>query len=1132
MNDSLARYLFLPWVRRGLATRNMEPSTYTTHRASLTVSLQINQKSSERIQKPVELYGPGDITGFSSRAVVRTDPKPNIGDFEPNYFPLIEFADADFPWRYTPLSVAEGQPRLQPWICLIVLRAEDAANAGKREFKPHVPAGNQRSGNQQSASARGQDPSKRLPPAIEVLDPKNSLPDLSQSWAWAHVQVTAGDDDPGSLQEIVRDEPERVVSRLLCPRRLAPGVLYHAFVVPTFESGRLAGLGEDLAAAEIDDPAWDGSQDKEVKLPYYFDWQFRTGLRGDFEYLVRLLEPRELDETYDVGQRDMDCADPGYELPGVERTGQPEGDPKRHVVALEGALKKVGAEPDPRLDAENGLGNFQDELTKLLNRPEEQLETGQERYLIVPPIYGRWHAAQRRLPGAEDRAWLDELNLDPRYRAIAGFGTLVVQDKQEELMAEAWRQIGAVNEANELLRQAQLGRAASERMHRRHLSRLPGADLIRLAGPVHARILIDDPKRNGQGGRITVRHLLQANGSRIPSAVLDPAFRRIARPRGPRRWRQRPDAVPDRPDILDRLNEGEVAAAGPLSSPDGAPGVGDVSEGQRPPWAKGLIWKLLKYLHWILLFLILVLYLAIALLAAFGISLSPTHPIVVAVGVLFALLSLIARRLITPGLVADGVREEEITPERVRSAPGRPDFVFEDIPGSDFSLGSTGGQDNDAARAFRQFASVVQGFLNPTNVQETEKLPIDLGQVRATLLDALDPRKTIPARMKGRLRIAGALRGQDGLEPIMAAPEFHQPMYEPLRDRSQELLLPGVGNIPQNTIAVLETNQRFIKAYMVGLNHEMARELLWREYPTDQRGSYFRQFWDVSRFVPPASMQSDLAKIAKQERADLWDMLSPKQKKAEMDPRLRENLKDIKPIHTWRDASLDGNSARQPDLQEKLVLLIRGDLLKKHPTTLIYAARAKWDDDKATRWPIFGQGEENKKDPVLGGTLPPDITFLGFALTGTEARGSPVPPDPSGEDEAGGSPVPADPNGDNLGWFFVIEERISETRFGMDAEPADPTQHSFDKWDDLSWADLPVSDGPEIEVPGLHPSGYVNIAMDPPAEPPAANNPEIHTWDSDAATIARITVQKPVRVAVHADDMLPEPSSEGQTAPS
>ena len=26
----------------------------------------------------------------------------------------------------------------------------------------------------------------------------------------------------------------------------------------------------------------------------------------------------------------------------------------------------------------------------------------------------------------------------------------------------------------------------------------------------------------------------------------------------------------------------------------------------------------------------------------------------------------------------------------------------------------------------------------------------------------------------------------------------------------------------------------------------MSSELLWREYPTDQRGTFFRQFWDTS----------------------------------------------------------------------------------------------------------------------------------------------------------------------------------------------------------------------------------------------------------------------------------------------
>jgi len=63
---------------------------------------------------------------------------------------------------------------------------------------------------------------------------------------------------------------------------------------------------------------------------------------------------------------------------------------------------------------------------------------------------------------------------------------------------------------------------------------------------------------------------------------------------------------------------------------------------------------------------------------------------------------------------------------------------------------------------------------------------------------------------------------------------------------SQDYILPGLENVPQNTVGLLQTNRRFIEAYMVGLNHEMASELLWREFPTDHRGSYFRSFWDTT----------------------------------------------------------------------------------------------------------------------------------------------------------------------------------------------------------------------------------------------------------------------------------------------
>ena len=62
-------------------------------------------------------------------------------------------------------------------------------------------------------------------------------------------------------------------------------------------------------------------------------------------------------------------------------------------------------------------------------------------------------------------------------------------------------------------------------------------------------------------------------------------------------------------------------------------------------------------------------------------------------------------------------------------------------------------------------------------------------------------------------------------------------MYESLRDLSPELLLPGVGTIDLDTVTLLNSNPRFIEAYMVGLNHELASELLWREFPSDTRAS-------------------------------------------------------------------------------------------------------------------------------------------------------------------------------------------------------------------------------------------------------------------------------------------------------
>ena len=95
-----------------------------------------------------------------------------------------------------------------------------------------------------------------------------------------------------------------------------------------------------------------------------------------------------------------------------------------------------------------------------------------------------------------------------------------------------------------------------------------------------------------------------------------------------------------------------------------------------------------------------------------------------------------------------------------------------------------------------------------------------------------------------------------GTETVMMAPSFPQPMYEALKEKSQELLLPGLDTVLPDTVLGLRTNRAFVEAYMVGLNVEMGRELLWRGFPTDQRGTYFRHFWGTDGARRPRSATS------------------------------------------------------------------------------------------------------------------------------------------------------------------------------------------------------------------------------------------------------------------------------------
>jgi hypothetical protein len=146
--------------------------------------------------------------GIDPQQIVRTEPA-GTNNFEPNYFPAVEFDRPDFPWLFTPAK-ADQQGRLRPWLCLIVVREQLGV-----ELNP--------SSGQSLPSLTIKDPAK----------PAEELPDLAESWVLAHAQMTGTDQN--QIKTVMISDPARSVSRLLCPRRLDPSTEYLACVVPALK---------------------------------------------------------------------------------------------------------------------------------------------------------------------------------------------------------------------------------------------------------------------------------------------------------------------------------------------------------------------------------------------------------------------------------------------------------------------------------------------------------------------------------------------------------------------------------------------------------------------------------------------------------------------------------------------------------------------------------------------------------------------------------------------------------------------------------------------------------------------------------------------------------------------------------
>jgi hypothetical protein len=245
----------------------------------------------------------------------------------------------------------------------------------------------------------------------------------------------------------------------------------------------------------------------------------------------------------------------------------------------------------------------------------------------------------------------------------------------------------------------------------------------------------------------------------------------------------------------------------------------------------------------------------------------------------------------------------------------------------------------------------------PAGVERAVKVMPDLPEpgrlavTTAEVVGGLDPQPLYPRLLSQAHTLVGADPHQPErqllvqpsqrtpLTPIMAAPVFDLPGVELLRALDPEWILGGAGALGEDIIALLACDQRFVEAFLAGANHELARELGWRGYPTDLRGTSLRWFWE------PVGTETD-------------DPSQP----------LRQ---DVTPIDQWRGRLGEHRPAgTAPDFA---VLVVKGELLRRYPSTVIGLERGKVDNGRYT---VVGEPAAELFRGVLAG----DIAYVAYDI--------------------------------------------------------------------------------------------------------------------------------------------------------
>lgn len=259
-------------------------------------------------------------------------------------------------------------------------------------------------------------------------------------------------------------------------------------------------------------------------------------------------------------------------------------------------------------------------------------------------------------------------------------------------------------------------------------------------------------------------------------------------------------------------------------------------------------------------------------------------------------------------------------------------------------------QPTAAAPASMEGAKMLAGRLAKPRSAVCRPMGVAGGAEREALFEALhdaaDPARTIPRRTRARIDAdpaspALATPIDDALDPILLAPKLPWPMFRPLLALGCDWMAPALQarGAPEDYIALMDANPMFIESYMAGLNEEIGREMLWRGFPTDQRGTVFDRFWS-------------------EQRPEWPDM------------------------HTWT-GTLGAHGL--PGASPRMVVAVRGALLQRFDRARVFLQKAS-----ATRppTPLSDLGDpQSTLYPLVEMRLPGGVACFGFDLTPEVAIG-------------------------------------------------------------------------------------------------------------------------------------------------